>query len=138
MFEISDHSIDVVQLNAQMTHHAAGAFVCFEGRVRNNNDDRSVRGLRYESYRELAHTEGAKIVATATKKFGLEDARCVHRVGELELGDVAVWVGVLAGHREEAFAACRYIIDQIKESVPIWKHEHYVDGESGWVNAEYD
>jgi molybdopterin synthase catalytic subunit len=60
----------------------------------------------------------------------------VHRLGELGLGELAVWVGVASGHRAEAFAACRYIIDEVKHRVPIWKKEHYLDGDSGWVNCE--
>ena len=62
--------------------------------------------------------------------------RCVHRVGLLELGECAVWIGVASPHRDEAFKACRYIIDEIKVRLPIWKKEHYVNGDSGWVNCE--
>ena len=70
------------------------------------------------------------------ERFGVRGARCVHRLGELGLGEVAVWVGVASGHRAEAFAACRYIIDEVKHRLPIWKKEHYLDGDSGWVNCE--
>jgi molybdopterin synthase catalytic subunit len=63
-------------------------------------------------------------------------AACVHRTGSLAIGDLAVWVGVSSQHRAEAFAACRYIIDEVKHRVPIWKKEHYVNGDSGWVNCE--
>jgi molybdopterin synthase catalytic subunit len=63
-------------------------------------------------------------------------AACVHRVGDLRVGELAVWVGVSAPHRDEAFRACRYIIDEVKHRVPIWKKEHYVNGDSGWVNCE--
>jgi len=69
-------------------------------------------------------------------RFGLDHAECVHRTGALEIGDVAVWVGVSAAHRGEAFDACRHIIDEIKHRVPIWKKEYYTDGDSGWVNCE--
>ena len=68
--------------------------------------------------------------------FRFCEARCVHRTGLLEIGDLAVWVGVASAHRDEAFKACRYIIDELKVRLPIWKKEHYVDGDSGWVNCE--
>ena len=76
------------------------------------------------------------MVGEALDKFGVLHARCVHRSGLLELGECAVWVGVSSGHRDEAFLACRYIIDEVKVRLPIWKKEHYVDGHSGWVNCE--
>ena len=63
-------------------------------------------------------------------------AACEHRLGDLAIGEVAVWVGVSAPHRDEAFRACRYIIDEVKHRLPIWKKEHYVNGDSGWVNCE--
>ena len=75
-------------------------------------------------------------MAEAAERFPIENASCIHRVGELDIGDLAVWVGVSAGHRDEAFKACRYIIDEIKHRVPVWKKEHYEGGDSGWVNCE--
>ena len=75
-------------------------------------------------------------VNEAIARFGVTRALCVHRVGELQLGDVAVWVGVSSPHRDEAFKACRFIIDEVKHRVPIWKKEHYANGDSGWVNCE--
>ena len=88
------------------------------------------------AFEELGVKEGAAIVAEAMARFGVRGARCVHRLGELGLGELAVWVGVASGHRAEAFDACRYIIDEVKHRVPIWKKEHYLDGDSGWVNCE--
>ncbi len=113
-----------------------GAFVSFEGWVRNHNDGREVRALEYEAYEQLGLKEGERIVREALERFGVANAACVHRVGALGLGDLAVWVGVSSAHRDAAFAACRYIIDEVKHRVPIWKKEHYVDGDSGWVNCE--
>jgi hypothetical protein len=81
-------------------------------------------------------SEGEKVLAEARERFPHLQAICVHRSGLLEIGDCAVWVGVASAHRDEAFKACRYIIDQIKVRLPIWKKEHYVDGDSGWVNCE--
>src|SRR5206468_3848602 len=80
--------------------------------------------------------EAERIMAEAVQRFGIEHAACVHRVGDLAIGDLAVWVGASARHRHEAFLACRYIIDEVKHRVPIWKKEHYQNGDSGWVNCE--
>lgn len=115
---------------------AAGGYTSFEGWVRNHNEGRSVRHLEYEAFESLAVKEGARIVQEAIARYGVLSAACVHRVGDLAIGEMAVWVGVSSRHRAEAFAACRYIIDEVKHRVPIWKKEHYVDGDSGWVNCE--
>ena len=104
--------------------------------MRDHNEGRQVRRLEYEAFAALAVREGERIVAEAVEKYGVRRAACVHRIGDLALGEMAVWVGVSAPHRSEAFAACRYIIDEVKHRVPIWKKEHYVDGDSGWVNCE--
>ena len=95
-----------------------------------------MRSLEYEVYAPLAISEGEKVLAEAMQRFPFLEASCVHRSGLLAIGDCAVWVGVSAAHRDEAFKACRYIIDEIKTRLPIWKKEHYVDGDSGWVNCE--
>lgn len=118
-----------------MSSAEAGAFVCFEGRVRNNNDGKQVSRLEYEAYPALAQKEAEKVVEEAQGLFPLISVFGVHRVGALEIGDVAVWIGVLSRHRAEAFDACRYLIDQIKARVPIWKKEFYTDGTSVWVNC---
>ena len=135
-FEFSDTPLDVEQLKARLTHDRAGGFASFEGWVRNHNEGRDVGRLQYEAFAAVAEKEGSRIVAEAIERFGVTAAHCVHRVGDLEIGDVAVWVGVSAEHRGEAFVACRYIIDEIKSRVPIWKKEHYSDGITGWINCE--
>ena len=104
--------------------------------MRDHNEGRTVQRLEYEAFEALAIKEGERIVAEAVARFGVTRAACVHRVGALGIGELAVWVGVSAAHRGEAFAACRYIIDEVKHRVPIWKKEHYTDGDSGWVNCE--
>jgi len=136
MFSLTSSAIEVGMLKASLQDLGAGACVTFEGWVRDNNEAKSVKRLEYEAYESVAIKEGERIVLEAIERFGLLHAACVHRVGALELGDVAVWVGVSAGHRGEAFEACRYIIDEVKARVPIWKKEHYLDGDSGWINAE--
>ena len=136
MFAISDDNIVVDDLREQLMDPGAGGLCVFEGWVRNENEGRTVERLEYEVYAPLAVSEGEKVIAEASDKFPHLQACCVHRSGLLEIGDCADWVGVAAPHRDEAFKACRYIIDQIKLRLPIWKKEHYVDGDSGWVNCE--
>lgn len=133
---ITAERIDPDKLRDELVDDAAGAYVGFEGWIRNHNDGQRVRRLEYEVYEPIALTEGAKVIEEAAAKFPILKVECVHRSGMLEIGECAVWVGVTAAHRDEAFAACRYIIDQVKIRLPIWKKEHYVDGHSGWVNCE--
>jgi len=136
MFAISEAPIDVVRLQHGLGADGAGAVVCFEGRVRNYNEGHAVNGLSYQAYVELAEVEGRRIVEEAHSRFEVERISCVHRVGDLALGDVAVWAGVSAGHRAAAFEACRYVIDEVKARVPIWKREHYVEGVSEWLHPD--
>jgi adenylyltransferase/sulfurtransferase len=135
-FEFSDRPLDTAALRDSLAGAASGGYASFEGWVRDHNDGRAVARLEYEAYAELATREGARIVAEAVRRFGANAARCVHRVGALGVGELAVWVGVASAHRGEAFAACRFIIDEVKHRVPIWKKEYYRDGDSGWVNCE--
>jgi len=135
-FALSDTPIDATSLRAQLLHRGAGAYAGFEGWVRDHNDGRAVEGLRYEAYAALAEAEGERILDEAIARFGILDARCAHRTGELAIGELAVWVGVCAAHREAAFAACRHIIDEVKARVPIWKQEHYAGGDAGWLHPQ--
>ncbi|MDA8351524.1 MAG: molybdenum cofactor biosynthesis protein MoaE, partial [Pseudomonadota bacterium] len=136
LFQFSTEPLDPAALRGVLESPAAGGYASFEGWVRNHNEGREVRRLEYEAFEALAIKEGERIVAEALQRFGVERAACVHRVGALEIGELAVWVGVSARHRHEAFLACRFIIDAVKHRVPIWKKEHYLDGDSGWVNCE--
>jgi molybdopterin synthase catalytic subunit len=135
-FALSDTPFEIAPLRAQLLHHRAGAYASFEGWVRDHNDGRTVEGLRYEAYTVMAETEGERILDEAIARFGILDARCVHRTGDLAIGDLAVWVGVCAAHRDAAFAACRHIIDEVKARVPIWKRERYADGDAGWLHPQ--
>jgi len=134
-FRLTDTAIEPSALMEAFRDVRAGACVAFEGRVRDNSGGRPVRALDYEAYAPLAEKEGERILAEAGAKFEILWAACVHRTGSLELGDVAVWVAAAAGHRGAAFDACRYIIDETKARVPIWKREHYADGSSEWINC---
>lgn len=133
-FLISDVAIDPAALHAGLASPRAGACATFEGRVRNHHAGRAVAGLRYEAHVLLAEAEGGRILDEALQRFDIISAQCVHRVGDLAIGELAVWVGASAAHRDAAFAACRYIIDEVKARVPIWKHERYADGDAGWLH----
>ena len=135
-FRFSHEPVDIAKLRAELQDPACGGYCSFEGWVRNHNEGQDVARLEYEAFEPLAIKEGERILATAMSRFGVLHAACVHRIGDLALGELAVWVGVSSPHRDEAFLACRYIIDEVKHRVPIWKKEHYRDGDSGWVNCE--
>jgi molybdopterin synthase catalytic subunit len=135
-FELSSETIDAAALSRALADAGAGARVTFEGWVRNTNAGRAVHRLDYQAYGALASKEGEAILADTKREFPIIDVRCVHRVGSLAIGELAVWVGVSAAHRDAAFAACRFVIDEVKRRVPIWKNEHYADGESGWLHPD--
>jgi adenylyltransferase/sulfurtransferase len=135
-FRFSHEPLDPAALAQTLRDPACGGYASFEGWVRNHNEGLEVNRLEYEAFEPLALKEAERIMADAVQRFGIEHAACVHRVGDLAIGDLAVWVGASARHRHEAFLACRYIIDEVKHRVPIWKKEHYVNGDSGWVNCE--
>ena len=119
-FRILSDPIDPATLRAALVRTHAGACVVFEGWVRDLNEGRPVVSLEYEAFTPLAEREGDRVIAEARGKFSILDAACVHRTGILSLGDLAVWVGVTAAHRGDAFEACRYIIDQAKKRIPVW------------------
>ena len=135
MFDITEQAIDAAQLRQSLLdNEQCGAFTSFEGWVRRQNDGQRVDYLVYSTYEELARKQGEAVIAAAKQQFAIEDAVCVHRYGRLEVGDMAVWVGVTAGHRDAAFAACRFIIDTVKAEVPISKQEFYSDGQAAeWL-----
>lgn len=134
-FQLTSHPIDPAGLLAGLGDVRAGAWVTFEGRVRDGNAGRAVKALDYEAYGQLAAKEGLKVMKEARGRFDVVVALCVHRTGSLALGDIAVWIAVGAVHRSTAFEACRFIIDQMKARLPVWKKEHYADGESEWINC---
>lgn len=136
VIEVTGAPIETAELQRSLANLAAGGYCAFEGWVRNENEGQVVKRLEYEAYEPLVVAEGEKVLAEAKRRFPYLEARCVHRVGLLELGECAVWIGVASAHRDEAFKACRYIIDEIKVRLPIWKKEHYANGDSGWVNCE--
>ncbi len=135
MFRISAEPLEPAALQQVLLDKFAGACVTFEGWVRSRNEGLPVLSLEYEAYIPLAEKEGARILAEARGKFDILGAVCVHRIGVLQIGEGAVWVGVASEHRGAAFEACRYIIDETKARVPIWKKEFYEGGATAWING---
>ena len=134
-FKITSDSITLETPNTEGKNHGIGAYSLFDGIVRDTNDGHQVIKLEYECYEPLAIKEGNQILDEAIEKFDLIDAFCIHRVGTLQIGETAVVVIATSGHRDEAFKGCRYIIDEVKSRVPIWKKEHYGDGETEWLKG---
>lgn len=136
-FELVENKIERQALVEKFSDPACGAFISFEGWVRNHHDKRPVSHLFYDSYPELAITEGLAVVKQAIEDYEINSAICIHRVGSMQIGDMAVWVGVNAAHRDAAFQACRFVIDDIKIHVPIWKKEFYLDSDDAkWLESE--
>jgi len=132
---LTDQPIDTAALVAEVSRDANGAALLFVGTVRDINDGRSVTGIEYSAYRSMAEREMADIVREASEKFATPDVVVEHRLGELGLGDASVAIAVAHARRGAAYDASRYVIEQLKKRVPIWKLEHYVDGTREWVNA---
>ena len=136
MFQLTTDPIDLNSLRTAAGNPHAGAVTIFEGTVRNHHEGRDVLRLEYEAHAPVAEKEGRRIVEDAVQRYGLDFAQAIHRTGPLEIEESAVIVAVSSPHRAEAFDACRYIIDEIKHRVPIWKKEFYTDGTSDWVGCE--
>lgn len=134
-FSLTDSPLKIGECVEDFVDDRAGARVSFEGVVRNHHLGHGVDFLEYEAFPEMVETEGKRILDEARARFSLTDAAAVHRVGRLEIGEVAVWVGTLAEHRQEAFLACRWIMDEIKARLPVWKKETFSHGEVEWVGA---
>jgi molybdopterin synthase catalytic subunit len=111
-----------------------GGLACFLGTVRDHHGDREVLRLDYSAYVPMAEAELARIVAEAESRWDVAVA-IRHRIGSLEIGDAAVAVAAASGHRDEAFVACRYVIEEVKRRVPIWKKEYFADGTVEWVGG---
>jgi molybdopterin synthase catalytic subunit len=136
-FEITSSPIDLEAFRRSLLDHSCGAYVQFDGWVRNHNEGQEVLQLEYEVYTPLAVKEGVIILDEAIEKFGVTNVRGIHRSGLMDLSDIAVVVGVSSPHRAAAFDACRYIIDEVKQRLPIWKKEYYTNGKTEWVNCQH-
>jgi molybdopterin synthase catalytic subunit len=122
------------ELEAAITTSGDGGVVTFQGVVRDNARGKQVRSLEYDAYVEMAEQQMAQIAAEVEKRWETSAVAMVHRIGQLEIGECSVVVAVACPHRAEAFEACRYAIDTLKATVPIWKKEIYTDGEE-WVEG---
>ena len=133
MFSISTTPLDLAALRATILDSSCGAITSFEGLVRNHNEGRVVESLEYDAHPVLAEKEGQRIMEEAMESFDITRAVACHRVGHLAIGDLAVAVYVSSSHRRAAFEAGRFLIDAIKDRVPVWKREHFADGSSEWL-----
>lgn len=113
-----------------------GAVLLFLGTVRNHNDGRAVEGLEYEAYREMGEEVLADIAGEAGERFGTDRIGLYHRTGVLAVGEVSTVIAVATPHREAAYRASRYIIEEIKKRLPVWKKERYVEGETRWLKGQ--
>ena len=134
LIQITREPLDREALVAAVTHPGGGGIVVFEGVVRDNARGKQVRYLEYDVYPEMAIKQVRAIVAEAEQRWGARHVAVAHRVGRLEIGEASVIVVVATPHRAEAFEACRYIIDMLKATVPIWKKEVATGGEE-WVEG---
>ena len=133
-FALLDVPIDESRLKALLQDDSCGALATFEGWVRNHNNATQVSKLTYYGYENLALNQGRAIIEEAKRRFDITRAVAIHRIGALEIGDMAVWIGVVSSHRYPAFDACRWILDTIKADIPIWKQEFYGDDASKWLS----
>jgi len=134
-FAIVRESIRVAEVKAQLENPADGALVIFDGVVRNNTRGRRTLYLDYEAYESMAISEMERLAQAALERFEVRDVRLIHRLGRLETGETSVLIGVGSAHRGAAFEACRWLIDTLKKTVPIWKKEHFEDG-AVWADGE--
>src|SRR4030095_6841665 len=130
-----DRVIDVNALIAEVGDDSCGATSVFLGCVRNVNDGHSVTGIQYSAYRSMAEREMTAIAREADERFGVSRLVIEHRLGNLALGDVSVAIVAAHPHRAPALDATRFVIEQLKRRVPIWKLEHYEDGSREWVSS---
>lgn len=132
---LTHEPIDPSRILAQVGDDAHGAVLLFLGVVRDHASGRAVQGMRYEAYEEMAREVLAEIAAEAGALLGTDHVAVEHRVGELAIGDVSVAIAVSSPHRAEAFEASRYVIEQIKARLPVWKKERWTEGGEGWVEG---
>lgn len=137
MIRLQSEAVRAEDLIAAVRAEGDGAVVLFLGTVRDHNAGRRVRHLEYEAYEEMARPQMERLEGEARRRHGISALALVHRTGRLEVGEIAVGIAVAAPHREEAFAACRFVIDELKRSVPIWKKERFEGGEV-WIEGPGD
>lgn len=127
--------IDPTAVLARVGSDEDGAALLFVGVVRNHAEGRAVSGMRYDAYVQMAEKELGAIAEEAADRLGTDRVAVEHRTGELAIGEVSVAIAVSSPHRAESFDAARYVIEEIKKRLPVWKKEHYLDGTEGWVEG---
>lgn len=132
---ITHEPIDTAAVLEMVWAQENGAVLLFLGVVRDHNAGRAVTGIHYDAYSDMAERVLTEIVAEAAARMGTERIAAVHRIGELDIGETSVAIAVASPHRAEAFDGARYIIEEIKQRLPIWKEEHYLDGDKGWLDG---
>lgn len=136
MFILSTQTIDPTELRKKHLSAFCGAIVTFEGIVRSDKyQGKEVSSLLYIADEDACLAEGEKIIHETLAQFPVNHVLCVQRIGQLNAGETAIWIGVFSGHRDEAFKACRYMIEETKKRLLIWKKEHFNDGTSQWVRT---
>ena len=135
MIRVQLDDFDVGELLDAVRRPSSGCVVSFVGTVRDTSKGRRISRMSIEVYEEMARSQLEAIRAEALERWGVDEVAVVHRYGDLDLGDSIVYIGVSAGHREEGFAACRYVIEELKKRVPIWKKEVTPEGEV-WVEGD--
>jgi molybdopterin synthase catalytic subunit len=133
---VTTDPIDPAAVLADVGDAADGAVLLFLGTVRNHNDGRPVTGVRYDAYVEMAERVLSAIAREAAERLGTDRIAVVHRIGELAVGEASVAIAVSSPHRAEAFDACRYVIEEIKQRLPVWKEERYIEGGSRWLDGQ--
>lgn len=134
MIQVTDAPIDTAAVLRAVDAPAHGAHLLFLGVVRDQDNGRAVSAVTYDGFRPLAQKELARIALEASERFGAKVA-AVHRLGRLDVGEASLAVAAASPHRDAAFAACRWVVDEIKRTLPIWKKEHYVDGQATWLEG---
>ncbi|NOY24795.1 MAG: molybdenum cofactor biosynthesis protein MoaE [Oligoflexia bacterium] len=138
MVGLTTDPIDPRLVEQAVAHPGAGAILTFLGVTRNHFEDRPVTGLHYQAYGEMAQPELQRICEEAAARWAGVRVALLHRVGDVSVGEISVVIAVSAPHRDDAYQASRYTIDQLKQRVPIWKQEHYVDGQAWKANLPPD
>ncbi|PYT01492.1 MAG: molybdenum cofactor biosynthesis protein MoaE [Acidobacteria bacterium] len=134
-FELTTDPIDITSVSRRVVPLECGATVTLDGYVRKFTKDRETLHLVYEAYEPMALKEGQKLIEQAKKDFEISHVAIVHRLGKLEIGETSIVISVAAPHRKAAFAACEWLIRELKRTVPIWKKEVFADGEV-WVEGD--
>lgn len=136
MLEISKKAIDLNRVYFALNKENCGANLIFLGTVRNLNEGKSVEAVSYECFEPLAQKVFKELELEVREKFSKDlNVVIIHRIGQLQVGEVSTVIGVSSPHREQSYQASRYIIEELKLRVPIWKEEHYLDGESVWLEG---